>query len=381
MNKAGRFLFALVMVLLSARAASAQVSIITPTAGSAVSGTVSFKFQLSSSVYWTQLWVDTKAVGSGYNLIGWNSTSVANGTHLITVKAYAKGATTALGQAQLNLVVQNSSGEPPPSTTLVNPQNPRNYGAQGNGTTDDTAAFRSAISHGDLHVTAGTYLINGGVSVPNYRNVECDSGVTLYTTRHSSTDSGILQWINTGYGSVTGCNFKGSNTRPSIDGSQASYLIMLASAKHVSIVNDTFKNAWGNAAVHISGWGSTPSSYNSVQGCTFRSNALYAVAVIVGIYNTISYNNAIDSSMGDEVNHTYDPNTGNVFSHNTVQRVYGNGYGQVFLSGGVYPSGANYGGDKVFSNVVTGSSYLLERGPVVPAQYSNNTCSNGCRVE
>jgi parallel beta-helix repeat protein len=320
--------------------------------------------------------VDRSAVGSGYNLLGWDSTGVANGTHLVTVKAYAKGSTSALGQVQLNLVVQNNAS----STTLVNPQNPRNYGAKGNGTTDDTAAFRSAISHGDLHLTTGTYLINGGVSVPNYRNIECDSGVTLYTTRHSSTGSGILQWISTGYGSVTGCNFKGSNTQSSFDSNQGSFLIMLATATHVSIVNDTFKNAWGNSAVHISAWGSQPSSYNSVQGCTFQSNAHYGVTIIVGTYNTISYNNVIDSSMGDEVNHTYDANTGNVFSYNTVQGVNGTGFGQVFLTGGIYPSGANYGGNKVFSNIVTGRSSLRQKGPVIPAQYSANTCSSGCTL-
>lgn len=380
MKKTGQFVLALAIVLFTAHAASAQASIVAPAAGSAVSGTVSFKLQLASNVYWTQLLVDSASVGSGYNLLGWDSTGVANGTHLVTIKAYAKGSSGALGQAQLNLIVQNSASEAASSTTLVNPQNPRNYGATGNGTTDDTSAFQSAISHGDLHVTTGTYLINSGVRVPNYRNIECDSGVTLYTTRHSSTDSGILQWVSTGYGSVIGCNFKGSNTRPSLDGNQGSYLIMLAGATHVSIVNDTFKNAWGDAAVHISHW-SQPSSYNSVQGCSFQSNALYAVAIIVGTYNTISYNNVIDSSMGDEVNHTYDANTGNVFSYNTVQGVNGNGYGQVFLCGGVYPSGANYGGDKVFSNVVTGRSYLLEKGPVTPAQYSSNTCSSGCRVE
>jgi hypothetical protein len=376
MNKTIQFVLTLAVVLLTARAASAQVSIVAPAAGSVVSGTVSFKLQLASNIYWTQLLVDRSAVGSGYNLLGWDSTGVANGTHLVTVKAFAKGSSSALGQAQLNLVVQNNAL----STTLVNPQNPRNYGAKGNGTTDDTAAFRSAISHGDLHVTTGTYLINGGVSVPNYRNIECDSGVTLYTTRHSWTASGILQWISTGYGSVTDCNFKGSNTRPSLDSNQGSYLIALATATHVSIVNDTFKNAWGNSAVHISAWGSQPSSYNSVQGCTFQSNAHYAVAIIVGTYNTISYNNVIDSSMGDEVNHTYDANTGNVFSHNTVQGVNGSGFGQVFLTGGVYPSGANYGGNMVFSNVVTGRSYLLQKGPVIPAQYSANTCSSGCTL-
>jgi hypothetical protein len=377
MNKIGQFIPAFVIILLMAPEASA-VSIVAPTAGSVVSGAVSIRLQVGAKVSWTQLMVDHVPAGSGYNLIGWDSTSVPNGTHLLAVKTYAKGSSNVLGWTGIYLVVRNGNST---HKTLVNPQNPRDYGATGNGATDDTAAFRSAISHGDLHVTAGTYLINGGVSVPNYRNIECDSGATLYTTRHSSTDSGILQWINTGYGSVIGCNFKGSNTLPSMDGSQSSYLIMLAAATHVSVVNDTFKNAWGNAAVHISQWGNTPSSYNNVQGCTFQSNALYAVAVIVGTYNTISYNNAIDSSMGDEVNHSYDVNTGNVFSHNTVQRVSGNGYGQVFLSGGAYPSGANYGGDEVFGNLVTGSTYLLETGPVTPAHYSGNTCSDGCRVE
>ena len=218
MKNIGQFIPAFVIVLLMASEASA-VSIVAPRAGSVVSGAVSIRLQVGTKVSWTQLVVDHVPVGSGYDLIGWDSTSVPNGTHLVAVKTYAKGSPDVLGWTGIYLVVRNGDST---HKTLVNPQNPRDYGATGNGSTDDTAAFRSAISHGDLHVTTGTYLINGGVSVPNYRNVQCDSGATLYTTGHSSTDSGILQWIDTGYGSVTGCDFKGSNTRPSMDGSPRS---------------------------------------------------------------------------------------------------------------------------------------------------------------
>jgi len=36
-------------------------------------------------------------------------------------------------------------------------------------------------------VPPATYLINGNINVPSYRNVQCQPGATLHTTRHDAT--------------------------------------------------------------------------------------------------------------------------------------------------------------------------------------------------
>src|SRR5690348_15892673 len=119
MKKIGQFIPAFVIVLLMAPEASA-VSIVAPTAGTVVSGAVSIRLQVGTKVSWTQLMVDHVPAGSGYNLIGWDSTSVPNGTHLVAVKTYARGRSSVLGSTGIYLVVRNGTST---HKTLVNPQN------------------------------------------------------------------------------------------------------------------------------------------------------------------------------------------------------------------------------------------------------------------
>jgi polygalacturonase len=66
---------------------------------------------------------------------------------------------------------------------LNNYVTPQAYGAKGDGMSDDTAAFQSALNAGDLLVPPATYLINGNIYVPSHRNVQCQPGATLHTTR------------------------------------------------------------------------------------------------------------------------------------------------------------------------------------------------------
>src|SRR6266446_4743354 len=76
--------------------------------------------------------------------------------------------------------------------TLNSSVTPQAYGAKGDGVTDDTAAFQSALNAGDLLVKPATYLINGNIYVPSYRNVQCQPGATLHTTRHDGHESGVI---------------------------------------------------------------------------------------------------------------------------------------------------------------------------------------------
>jgi len=47
-------------------------------------------------------------------------------------------------------------------------------------------------------------------------------------------------------------------------------------------------------------------------------------------------------------------NSGNVSAHNLVRKVAGNGYNNVFLTGGESPTGFNYSGDNVMFHLMQG---------------------------
>src|SRR5260221_12344667 len=92
--------------------------------------------------------------------------------HFIASSSFVSLGLTSMLSATLFItpVIDGPSGAPRGSVT------PQAYGAKGDGVTDDTAAFQSALAAGDLVVPAATYLINGNIYVPSYRNVQCQPG-------------------------------------------------------------------------------------------------------------------------------------------------------------------------------------------------------------
>jgi hypothetical protein len=93
-----------------------EVTINSPANGQTVSGkTVVVGVTLGPDVYWDQLQVDGNSVLSGSGNLTWNSTTVANGTHKLMVRAFQRGGTTPIGTAFISVVVNNLNATPTPA--------------------------------------------------------------------------------------------------------------------------------------------------------------------------------------------------------------------------------------------------------------------------
>ena len=75
--------------------------------------------------------------------------------------------------------------------------------AAGNDSTDDTAAFNTALSAGDVDVPAKTYRIHGTISMPSTRTLHCEPGTIL----HSDTGGNIISLSSTSRSTIMGCAF------------------------------------------------------------------------------------------------------------------------------------------------------------------------------
>ena len=74
-----------------AQAIGAEITLNAPSNGQIVSGKVSVGVTLGPDVYWNQVRVDGISVWAGTGNCTWNSTTVANGTHTLKVRAFQKG--------------------------------------------------------------------------------------------------------------------------------------------------------------------------------------------------------------------------------------------------------------------------------------------------
>ncbi len=90
---------------------SSVVEITSPASGSSVSGQVTIVAAVGPGVWWAQLYVDGQAIETSppYSF-SWNSASVANGSHTLSVGAFAYGGSSPLATASINLTVANGSG-------------------------------------------------------------------------------------------------------------------------------------------------------------------------------------------------------------------------------------------------------------------------------
>ena len=85
--------------------------ILSPTNGATVFGTVSIQTQVSSQVLWENVYIDGKHLASSppYTF-SWDSTTVADGSHTISIKAYDKNGTQ-IGAASVTVKVGNSAAK------------------------------------------------------------------------------------------------------------------------------------------------------------------------------------------------------------------------------------------------------------------------------
>jgi len=103
------------------------VSFVSPTNGQSVGGTTTVALTFSkpasqtdpTAVWWTHLSVDGAPAGDGYNDLPWNTTTVTNGSHVVRVDGYAFNSTTSLGNATVNVTVNNSASSPTATATAT----------------------------------------------------------------------------------------------------------------------------------------------------------------------------------------------------------------------------------------------------------------------
>lgn len=289
----------------------------------------------------------------------------------------------------------------PTSTNWVNPLN---YGAVGNGMTDDTTAIQNAINAGDVCFPPGyTFLITPTPIIIGTagRHLQAASSgglsakpavikVTNYTNGH--------WWFRYSVANVSiiGLDFEGNNGPPAqffTGNDQWSIPLELwAGANNTLIAGNTFNAYWGQAGVEFYGGGTCANTGGTVAYNRFSNAGLYGVALDAVQNVHANPNTYVDASSGVENDTSSQCTGGNVFDHETMSCVYGQGDQGgglcAYLTGGS-AAGVNYSGNTVQNSSVSGTSNnghpssLYEYatgGTSDQAVYLNDTCTNGCQI-
>jgi hypothetical protein len=285
----------------------------------------------------------------------------------------------------------------------VNPVNPKSYGAKCDGTTDDSAAFQSAVNAGDVQIPSGTCVINKTVNITtSYRHIQCDDGATIKQTNgyagsifHYYSPSGATLSGD----SIVNCTFIGANTvAPQYYTTDArQWNTPVKTEDKVSsffLAGNTFKQFFGQATFQT--YGATDGgSDDQIEYNTFQSCGYYGPVFVAHRNGYMGHNTIIDCAAGVENDNASQYTGGNIVENNTLTALHGYGApdmaDSVMLTGGI-GGGANYSTNIVRYNTVSGvsdsaswqkpgaPSAIWETSPVGSAQYTGNTCNNGCSV-
>jgi hypothetical protein len=223
-------------------------------------------------------------------------------------------------------------------------------------------------------------------------NFQCasPSTVTIHDATGGNTggnDFGVFYWPNNSTGgSLSNCTVEGTNsTSPPQNISGGEYLVRIETGSQGGvIVDNVFRNGWGDALVHI-GY-STATAGFIVDNNEFDNCAHYGVAIITGSASHVDYNRAVDCSVGIEPNKSADSTLSTTFDHNYIRRVNGTGYEhssggfKMFLGMALNGAGFTLPGlsNTSFSNsTADGADIYFSKGNP-PPNHSNITCTNGC---
>jgi hypothetical protein len=277
---------------------------------------------------------------------------------------------------------------------------PDAYGADPTGATDSTAALKLALSAGDVCFPAGsTYLLDSPpitISTDNKHlqaatvNLKGVSGPPA-VIKHTNTTTGHELFVlssPTGT-SIIGLDFESTNIAPAQwnnypQGWDIPIYALGNSIADTLIAGNTFNAWWGQAEVEFYADPCNSGAGNVIEYNTFKNCGLYG-PVVDGFQNVSIHDNSMTDCSDGQENDNSGQCAGNVWNHETLLTIYGDGYqstGQpTLLTGGKV--GYNDSGNIVENSSVSGpgSSLCQKNRGSAPARYSNNTCVSGCRID
>ena len=420
---------------LSNASVSSTVKIVSPPARTTVSGMVNITTQAIESAALVKIFIDGRLQSSTVSSLAWDSSRVHDGWHVIHVQAFSS-THRLLGASWASVRVANtersrrrpaptptpsgpnpSPAPPAPTSTptpragcsdhyidstgmsvpvgagcapafpdLNSPVNPVDYGADPSGGNDSTSGFQAAVNASDVLVPAGTYLINGEISLPSNRNFQCQPGAVLYTPVLNSNETGLILLDSVSGGSIAGCTFKGGNTSvppdqgPVSNGETGNNLLEMAQASGWLIEGNTFAGAYGDGAIHVTYAGDTPnigSADNTFQYNTFLNNATNGFAIVSGTNNVATNNLFINCGTDIESNASDYQVTNNIITHNEIENtVTPQAYGPLLNCAG--NSFSDYSSNTCEYGYVSGAGSFVDNrtGP----RFLGNQCVDGCQV-
>jgi hypothetical protein len=167
--------------------------------------------------------------------------------------------------------------------------NVRNYGAMGNGATDDTRAIQAAINAlpstgGTIYVPAGTYMINAltGISLRSHTRLQLASGALLKAIPNSAERYWVVKAWNVNNVEILGGGVMGERYSHRGTTGEWGYGINISGSSKVYVHDITVSDSWGDGLlVGATGWGSSmvPSTGVTLNHVTSKSNRRQGMSI------------------------------------------------------------------------------------------------------
>ncbi len=295
---------------------SSTVSIESPQNGSTVSGTVDVAATVDTSVTWINFYADGKYLGSSPpNNLYWNSATVPDGSHTLSVKAYSSN-DSIMGQSSVTVDVQNSSPTTatptrtptatPVATRSAVPTPTATLSASGTPTSTSKPTATSTPAAGGLAYyvdsvngsdsNTGTTPGSAWQSLAKVQNFvsQLKPGTSILFARGRTWTGGLeLTGVNgTATAPIVFGNY-GSGALPVFDGGSSSkYGFHASSGSHVTIDGFEIRNfTYNGVSIHSSG-GTMPGW--TVQNCNIHNTGPGAYAGGSGPYDDNEYRNQLE---------------------------------------------------------------------------------------
>jgi hypothetical protein len=250
--------------------------------------------------------------------------------------------------------------------------NVRNFGAMGNGTTDDTAAIQAAInalpaSGGTVVVPDGTYMINAlqGINLRSNVHFAMWGNAYLKAIPNNAQRYWVLKAWNVKNVEIGGGHIVGERTQHTGVGGEWGYDLNISGSSHVYVHNIQISNAWGDGVL-VGGTGSgatvVPSTDVTLSHVVSTNNRRQGLSILpstrVYVVNSVfSHSNGTAPQSGIDIepstqgptqqvrleNVTLNDNVGNGLEiHDNVSNVVANSItAQNNQGNGVYAGGPN----------------------------------------